>query len=279
MFLKVGSPLELTPTVLQVLSKNGVKTAEQLLRRDPHSLPLDTSLVLNLQRKIYSKIVLEPQTLSQLYQRAVDNQAIISTGDRNVDELLGGGFFTGEHVDICGDPDVRSKFCLRSMSELVREDPGASVVYVDSGSNFHPEEMVEVFKSDLEHLNRVQVVFPSGISELLTFLDQTHLGRLRPRMIVINAFVDIVKPFMINNDPIAALGLLNHVAATIRSLAVHLKLSLLTTNDFINDEPALGKMWLGSPHMRIAVKGLGDVVVLKSTRKTLAGGTGEAGCS
>lgn len=137
-----------------------------------------------------------------------------------------------------------------------------------------------------------QVLHTHQLSQLLRFLDHLQQGKLKsqketdsgastsasslwPRLIIIDSMSELVNPLLLcNENLVCVLGLLNHVGITLRSVATHQRLVVLTTNDFANGEPALGKMWTGSPHVRLLINenstsliNAQTVTVLKSVRE------------
>ncbi|XP_022700128.1 DNA repair protein RAD51 homolog 4-like [Varroa jacobsoni] len=299
MLLKVGSPYELSAALLSELQAYDISTVDGLFAADAPTLiehipqfRRDASLLNRLLNKLYTKVVLPSRTLAETYTRLLSSHSVFSTGDSVLDTILSGGLFTGDHVEVCGPQGIRTLFCHRVAAHLLKNDSHASVLYVDSACNFRPELFVEHFGCSSDLLKRVQVLHTHQLSQLLRFLDHLQQGKLKsqketdsgastsasslwPRLIIIDSMSELVNPLLLcNEDLVCVLGLLNHVGITLRSVATHQRLVVLTTNDFANGEPALGKMWTGSPHVRLLINenstsliNAQTVTVLKSVRE------------
>ena len=70
--------------------------------------------------------------------------AVLPTGLRELDWLLGGGLATGEVTELAGGPcSCKTQLCLLACAAQVVLPSGASVLYLDTSSAFRPERIHE----------------------------------------------------------------------------------------------------------------------------------------
>ncbi len=71
----------------------------------------------------------------------------ISTGSKNLDKLLGGGFETGAIVECYGEfGSGKTQIAHSLVVQCMKQDPTATVVFIDTENTFRPERIIDFAK-------------------------------------------------------------------------------------------------------------------------------------
>ena len=114
-------------------------------------------------------------------------RAVISTGSKALDSLLGGGIRTGMVTDIYGESGSgKSQLCFTLCANCAKE--GSRAIFIDTAGTFRPERIVEIAGSPgvLEKISFVRA---------LTTLDQANAVKkiqdMSPRLVVVDTLTSL----------------------------------------------------------------------------------------
>ena len=148
----------------------------------------------------------------------------IPTGSRSLDSQLGGGMSTGEVTLVYGEPGSgKTTVALSLVAQLLRLDPAARAVLLDSDAKFSSARLTQMTGSE-ESLRRLLYTRPTTFEEQADALDRLP-DQLQPRDLVIIDSVtglyrvetgDSQKTFAENKELNRQLGLIKEVALTRR---------------------------------------------------------------
>jgi DNA repair protein RadA len=182
------------PATKQKLKDAGIETILDLATSGPmdiaEAVDIDVSKAVELNNKARKKLVelhrLEPDFINAsdllVKRKAIDR---ITTGSKNLDDLLGGGIETWAMTEFYGEfGSGKSQVChtLCVTAQLPKEDGGldAGAIYIDTEGTFRPERIAEIAESrDLDPekiLSRITVAraYNSAHQELIV----KELGRI-----------------------------------------------------------------------------------------------------
>ncbi len=146
------------PATKQKLQEAGISTILDLATAGPmdiaDAVDIDMSKAVELNNKARKKLVelnrLEPDFINAadllVKRKAIDR---VSTGSKNIDDLLGGGIETWAMTEFYGEfGSGKSQIChtLCAMVQLPRGAGGlgAGAVYIDTEGTFRPERIAEI---------------------------------------------------------------------------------------------------------------------------------------
>ena len=182
------------PATKQKLKDAGIETILDLATAGPmdiaEAVDIDVSKAVDLNNKARKKLVelhrLEPDFINAadllVKRKAIDR---ISTGSKNLDDLLGGGIETWALTEFYGEfGSGKSQIC-HTLSVMVQAPKGeggldAGVIYVDTEGTFRPERIAEIAEArDMDSdkiLSRITVAraYNSAHQELIV----KDLGRI-----------------------------------------------------------------------------------------------------
>ncbi|KAJ1528869.1 hypothetical protein ONE63_007241 [Megalurothrips usitatus] len=107
----------LTKTAIENLGQRKIFTVVDVLQEDPKKLAsiskLDFKDILTLRQALVSNYTPFPRQGLDAYNELMSNCSYIPTGIQKLDELLGGGFLTGNVFEICGlSGSGKTQLCL-----------------------------------------------------------------------------------------------------------------------------------------------------------------------
>ncbi|MGE5862740.1 MAG: DNA repair and recombination protein RadA, partial [Nitrososphaerales archaeon] len=152
---------DIGPATKVHLIEAGIKSLKELLIRGPHDVAEVTGMTMEKSSDLCNKarIKLEEVNIIQktfipateLYNKR-KNIERISTGSKNFDELLGGGFEVNAISEIYGEfGSGKTQICHTSsvMVQQKKSEGGleGGVIYVDTENTFRPERIVSISKS------------------------------------------------------------------------------------------------------------------------------------
>ncbi|KAF4518212.1 hypothetical protein B566_EDAN005937 [Ephemera danica] len=230
-----------------------------------------------------------------IYKDMTHNSAIISSNIPRLDAVLNGGLMTGELLEVYGFSGCgKTQLCL-TLTASAAARLKAHVYYIDCKNDFSGTRLQSILYSqgvrDEElgmAMERVQVVRPTSIHQLLTSLPYLHQQiqqkqntSATTRLLIIDSLCSLLYPLI--GDSSKMCGLLVSLGIALRQLACQLELCVVLVNlakhwyDAEQDEaaeelPALGKVWFSFPNSRLHMTAITDrescvrVSVSKSTR-------------
>ncbi|XP_068242930.1 DNA repair protein RAD51 homolog 4-like [Palaemon carinicauda] len=289
MRLRPGLIPALTEDVLFKLKSAGVINMLTFMERDPEDMAQETGIsykdLQSIRQLIFAQHAAIPMTGTEMLDKAAKSTVIISTGNSNLDLLLGGGLMNGEVVEICGVEGVgKTTFCaylaIHSVLKL-----GFHVLYVDSATNVSFRRIGPIIEKiagedeDLEEpLARLKVVQPCDHLSLLQTLHnyfhpvQSEEGKQRNdskkdekcKLIILDSVYAYFSNLHSNSTQ--ELAYLNQLACSLKQLAVEQELAVIVVNRAIKSEeeeeklnqgsfftlkPALGNYWAHVPNTRL----------------------------
>ncbi len=136
---------------------------------------------------------------TELYQQR-KNVEKISTGSKNLDELLGGGVETGAITELYGEfGSGKTQIChtLSVMVQLPKDKGGleAGALYIDTENTFRPERIAEIAEhrglDPLKALERIVVAraYNSSHQELLLKEAGRHIESEKLKLLVVDSVV------------------------------------------------------------------------------------------
>lgn len=143
----------------------------------------------------------------------------------SLDAQLLGGVPTGELTLVYGEPGSgKTTLALSAAAQLLRLDPAARVVYVDSDSKFTPTRLTQIMHTD-EPLKRLSYIRPATFEEQSEALDRLPEQLQQGDLAVVDSVTglyrvetgDTQKTFAENKELNRQLGLLREVAASTRA--------------------------------------------------------------
>jgi DNA repair protein RadA len=189
--LEVDTLTGVGPATKQKLKDAGIETILDLAVAGPmdiaEAVDIDVSKAVELNNKARKKLVelnrLEPDFINAadllVKRKAIDR---VSTGSKNLDDLLGGGIETWAMTEFYGEfGSGKSQIChtLSVMVQAPRGEGGldAGAIYVDTEGTFRPERIAEMREMDSDKvLSRITVAraYNSAHQELIV----KDLGRI-----------------------------------------------------------------------------------------------------
>ena len=169
------------------LIEAGIKSLKELLIRGPHDVSEVTGMTMEKSLDLCNKarIKLEENNVIQrsfipakeLYNKRKHIERI-STGSKNFDELLGGGFEVNAITEIYGEfGSGKTQIChTSSVTVQKRRSEGGlegGVIYIDTENTFRPERIVSISKlRNMEHIKVLENIivakaFNSAHQELI----------------------------------------------------------------------------------------------------------------
>ncbi|KAJ1528870.1 hypothetical protein ONE63_007241 [Megalurothrips usitatus] len=301
----------LTKTAIENLGQRKIFTVVDVLQEDPKKLAsiskLDFKDILTLRQALVSNYTPFPRQGLDAYNELMSNCSYIPTGIQKLDELLGGGFLTGNVFEICGlSGSGKTQLCLTVAANVALQMKKV-VHLIDtkldvSGKRIH--SIIEGRESDEEvignTMEKILVTRVNNFYELYSFLYHLKNQLVREpgsvRLIVIESLPAVFLQYM-GNYKMDSLGLLNNLASLVKYIAHEHYVSILIINlasIWVEEESAplnddsqmeppvphvdvkalLGKYWAHVPNTRLYIEQNGvpngrKVTVMKSTHLAL----------
>ncbi|QQG49235.1 MAG: DNA repair and recombination protein RadA [archaeon] len=197
------------PATKQKLNDAGIETILDLATAGPmdiaDAVDIDVSKAVELNNKARKKLVelkrLEPDFMNAadllVKRKAIDR---VSTGSKNLDDLLGGGIETWAMTEFYGEfGSGKSQIC-HTLCVLVQADKdqgglGAGAIYIDTEGTFRPERIAEIaeargFDSD-KILSRITVAraYNSAHQELIVKDLGRYIEANKVKLVVLDSAV------------------------------------------------------------------------------------------
>ncbi|GBG33806.1 DNA repair protein RAD51-like 4 [Hondaea fermentalgiana] len=277
--------------LLEFLGRAGIRTLERVLASDEEQL-MEASQhrwsredVQFLKEHLALRSCTAPVTLADAYDQCQMIVQQVSTGDNDLDRLLGGGLWTQEITELCGPTGSgKTQFALRAASLVATSARGGRVRFIDASNAFHASRFSQLCDQHLaahksandlraKALQRVRVIQAFDAQALNVALasisraeedgddensERASLGPLR--LLVLDSISAIFSPILGGKHSTAAHAALMRVALSLRSISKRYGLAVLVTNSTVHDfsspvegklKPALGLSWASAPDSRI----------------------------
>ncbi|KAI9090305.1 P-loop containing nucleoside triphosphate hydrolase protein [Phlyctochytrium arcticum] len=272
------------------LGYQGARTVRELLTLDKQALStksrvsettIDHLIDLAIQSSLCENI-----SGDELLTDEEDHGRTLSSGCPDLDELLEGGFQTGEMVEVAG-PSSTGKTQLMFFSAITctASNPSASVLYIDSGNAFSAARISQLFLAsdrfesfrltgmDVEHvLGRITHVPCYDAYALIDILEQLDVNlRLKAesfyqglQMMVIDSIGSVLGPIVGYGQP-HGYAIMTTIGQMIKHIATKYHIAVMVVNsavstDFgagpvdpslVRTKPALGTFWGTVPSIRL----------------------------
>ncbi|CAN7993815.1 unnamed protein product [Ixodes pacificus] len=297
--LYIGLCPELTAPLVEKFRDAGIRTVVDLLNCEREDLAGRTGLpysdVIRIRRSLVALFAPTPQDGASLYDKFLETTAVFSTGSRKVDDVIGGGVFTGQITEIVGASTSGKTQLCHSLTAHAVIDSHFGVLYVDTLSCFSAERIRQILSSAQQSarpdqlMQRVCHIGIRDIGELVQLVDQIRNSLERRanselasiKMIVVDSLKAAVSPVLTGDQYVEGLGLLAHLAIAFQYIAARFRVAVVVTNDVVTGpngmmKPALGKYWAEVPSLSLEVSLVDDLysdlrrlLVAKSSRAVL----------
>ncbi|XP_034239331.1 DNA repair protein RAD51 homolog 4 [Thrips palmi] len=281
----------LTKSALENLSQRKIHTVVDVLLEDPKKLSaiskLDFKDVITLRQTLVTNYSPLPQQGLDAYNDLMSKCSFISSGIQTLDDLLGGGFLTGNVYELCGlSGSGKTQLCLTVATNIALRQQKI-VHYIDTKLDFSGKRVHSILESkELDEevigntMEKILVTRVNTFSELYSFLYHLKNQLVREpgsiRMIIIESLPAIFLQYMGSNK-MDSLGLLNSLASLMNYIAHEHYVSILVVNlasKWVEEEaaplsgegdvsspvpqvdikPILGKYWTHIPSSRLYIE-------------------------
>lgn len=296
----------LTKSALENLSQRKIYTVVDVLQEDPKKLAsiskLDFKDVIILRQTLVTNYSPLPRQGLDAYHELMSKCSFISSGIPILDDLLGGGFLTGNVYELCGlSGSGKTQLCLTVATSIASRQK--TVHFIDTKLDFSGKRVHSILESkELDEevigstMEKILVTRVNSFSELYSFLYHLKNELVREpgsiRMIIIESLPAIFLQHMGNNK-MDSLGLLNCLSSLMNYIAHELYVAIIVVNlaskwveeeaapltedgdttpivPHVDIKPVLGKYWIHVPNTRLYLEHCGDsnerkISVIKST--------------
>ncbi|CAN7995258.1 unnamed protein product [Ixodes hexagonus] len=299
--LRVGLCPELTAPLVEKIRDAGIRTVVEFLSCEREEIAGRTGLpyrdVIRIRRSLVAIFAPTPQNGASLYDRFLATTAVFSTGSRRVDDVIGGGVFTGQITEIVGASTSGKTQLCHSLTANAVTGSHFGVLYIDTLTSFSAERIRQILCATQpsakpeQLMQRICHLGIRDIAELVQLVDQIRNSLERRadsrlasvKMIVVDSLKAAVSPVLTGDRYVEGLGLLAHLAIALQYIAARFRVAVVVTNDVVTGpngmtKPALGKYWADVPSLSLEVSlvdglysgsDLRQLLVTKSLREVL----------
>lgn len=279
----------LNKELLEKLSKAGYNTIESLSWLNPDELAevikIDIEIAQKIINEAISNIDSQPFSASDLLLKEKQKQRI-STSSNNLDELLGGGIYTGEITEISGEfATGKTQICFQLSVNVqlpaIQGGLEGTVYYIDTEGTFTSTRVAQIAherglepKKFLENI----AVTRTYNSDHLMFLIMNAEKIIRKRNVKLFIIDSIASHFRAeyigDNKLVSRQQVVMSLAETLKKLLDKFEIAIVVTNQVIatiddslfdkSPHPALGFAWAHRPHQRLLLrKGRGSARIAR----------------
>ncbi len=269
----------LNKELLQKLSKKGYNTIESLSWLNPDELAEEIKIDIETAQKIISESIsnIDSQQFSaaDLLLKEKQKQRI-STGSNNLDELLGGGIYTGEITEISGEfATGKTQICFQLSVNVqlptIQGGLEGSVYYIDTEGTFSSIRVAQIArergfdpKKFLENI-AVTRTFNSDHLMFLIMNVEKIIRQRNVKLLIIDSIASHFRAEYIgDNKLVKRQQVVMSLAETLKKLLAQFELAIVVTNQVIatfdenlfdkSPHPALGFAWAHRPHQRLLLR-------------------------
>ncbi|MHA1213018.1 MAG: DNA repair and recombination protein RadA [Candidatus Heimdallarchaeota archaeon] len=279
----------LNEKLLEKLNSSGHTTIESLCWLTPEELAerieIDLQLADSIIQEAVSCMDQQPISASDLLEQEEDKKQI-TTSSKQLDDLLGGGIYTGEITEIAGEfATGKTQLCfqLAINVQLPPEQGGLNggVYYIDTEGTFSATRIAQIASTnglDPQQFLKNIAVTRTYNSDHLMFLIMNVEKLIKERNIKLFILDSIASHFRaeyIGDDRLAPRQqAVMRLAETLKKLLKDYDIAIVVTNQVIatidenlfdkSPHPALGFAWAHRPHQRILLrKGRGSARIAR----------------
>ncbi len=265
--------------LLEKLSEAGYNTIESLSWLNPEELAEAIKIDLETAQKIIKEAIsnIDSKQFSAADLLLKEKQKLrISTGSNNLDELLGGGIYTGEITEISGEfATGKTQICFQLSVNVqlpvIQGGLEGSVYYIDTEGTFTSTRVAQIAsergfepKKFLENI----AVTRTYNSDHLMFLIKNVEKIIRQRNVKLLIIDSIASHFRAeyigDNKLVKRQQVVMSLAETLKKLLDKFEIAIVVTNQVIatfdeslfdkSPHPALGFAWAHRPHQRLLLR-------------------------
>ncbi|XP_057294510.1 DNA repair protein RAD51 homolog 4-like [Hydractinia symbiolongicarpus] len=215
---------------------------------------------------------------TDLYKETMRLMKILPTACSNLDELLHGGLFTTEMLEVYGPPAVgKTQMCLQVTSVAISAQQ-ANVVYMDTTGSFTTTRLVEMIESNVkahsppvmkDMLSRVlhcRIFDAFGMTSQLECLKEKLESEVAEfcshvKLLIVDSIASVITPIL-GGQQQHGHAIMSKIGLLLKQIAYEYGIAVLVVNNAVTDDfkntrqahrlkPSLGKSWLSVPHVRL----------------------------
>nr|XP_045599178.1 DNA repair protein RAD51 homolog 4-like [Procambarus clarkii] len=267
MRLCVGLCPALTEDVLSKLHKAGIRNILSFMLKDPELLAMEISVsykdLQSIRRIIHAHYAAFAVSGDDMLNEAVQRAVVISTGNTNLDTLLGGGLMTGEVMEVCGGWGAGKTSLCVSLAVHAALRLKMNVLYIDplgSINSLRLAPVIEAFSEKLEIVEHalacIKTVAPAdiwGVFQALELARQPYLAVRKKdadcgggdetssivttvgkiQLVIVDSLPSVLTPFL-GGQQKQGWGIINQLAAALKSLASEQQLAIVVVNSVVH---------------------------------------------
>jgi len=265
--------------LLEKLSEAGYNTIESLSWLNPEELAEAITIDLETAQKIIKEAIsnVDSQQFSAADLLLKEKQKLrISTGSNNLDELLGGGIYTGEITEISGEfATGKTQICFQLSVNVqlpaIQGGLDGSVYYIDTEGTFSSTRVAQIAsergfepKKFLENI-AVTRTFNSDHLMFLIMNVEKIIRQRNVKLLIIDSIASHFRAEYIgDNKLVKRQQVVMSLAETLKKLLNKFEIAIVVTNQVIatfdeslfdkSPHPALGFAWAHRPHQRLLLR-------------------------
>ncbi len=269
----------LTKEIIEKLEKNNFKTIESLCWLSPEELSEKISIDLTLAKQIILEAISlmdqKPITASDLLNKEKGKKRI-STGSKQLDELLGGGIYTGEITEISGEfATGKTQICfqLSVNVQLTIEKGGleGNVYYIDTEGTFSSTRIAQIAKNNglepKDFLKNIAVTRTYNSDHLMFLILNAEkiITQRNVKLFIIDSIASHFRAEYTGGEKLVSRQqAVMRLAEILKQLLEKHDIAIVVTNQVIatidenifdkSPHPALGFAWAHRPHQRIFLR-------------------------
>lgn len=297
--LRAGLCPALSESVVTSLKKSKIRTVVDFLVKDVEDIAQTCGIpykdLLVIRRVLLAQYSGFAVNGADVYNSAVSSMSILSTGCKQIDDLLDGGLYTAEVTEVAGElASGKTQFCL-TCAAVVSADCCKNVLYIDTQRGFSVERLQEIIQprgKDQDNdavLKRIRCATAIDIFDVLSELENTRFNLSKQnddfygnlKLLILDNVASVIYPIL-GGQQVDGHGLMVQLSQKLKQLAVNFSLAVLVINNILVSSEdklvSLGRTWSYVPHTRVILsnvttdgKQLRELSIVKSSRqKTLS---------
>ena len=264
---------------LDKLAKKGFNSIESISWLNPEELAESINISIPLAQKILKEVIAnmdsQPFSAADLLKKEKQRKRI-TTGSQNLDELLGGGIYTGEITEISGEfATGKTQICFQLAVNVqltaIQGGLEGSVYYIDTEGTFSSTRIAQIAEErgfDAKKMLQNIAVTRTYNSDHLMFLISNAEKIIRERnvkLFIIDSIASHFRAEYIGDDKLVnRQQVVMNLAETLKKLLEKFEIAIVVTNQVIatideslfdkSPHPALGFAWAHRPHQRLLLR-------------------------
>ena len=276
---KLEDLTSLSKELLLKITDKGFTTIESLSWLSPEELAEYVNIDLKKAKEIIQEAVsfIDSQPISAVdLLLKEEEKKRITTGSKQLDELLGGGIFTGEITEISGEfATGKTQLCfqLSINVQLPIEEGGleGSVYYIDTEGTFSSTRIVQIARErgfePKEILKNIAITRTYNSDHLMFLINnaQKIIRERNVKLFIIDSIASHFRAEYIGDEKLVSRQqVVMNLAETLKKLLDDFEIAIVVTNQVIatldenlfdkSPHPALGFAWAHRPHQRILLR-------------------------